>query len=650
MSLEVIITSGGTIEPIDDVRCIANFSQGTTSALIAEEFLRKGAIVHYVHSKRAERPYRTRMKVDASQPIDAEFARVRKEYDEYQSHAPRLHEYAFNTFDEYYALVHRLTTQTKADAIVLAAAVSDYGIQRAPGKIGSDKDELTLHLSKNPKIISLVKQWNKGIFQVGFKLLSNVTFEQLVDTAYKHGITNHSDLTVANAMSDDMKQRTIVLITPEKGLTPVKCADLAPTLVEKVQQRVSHQHYRTVLHSEPRHPALQSLEFRNAVQRLYNYNLFEPYFENAASQFGFVAMRMPEGFLITARGSDKKHLPAEDITYVRRTDFAKRAIDVVSSGKKASLNANIAAQVFAERPDINLVVHAHVFPGVTNVGGTDYAPGTDEDRQEAWKYLRNERIVELPNHGIVAVGSTVEDIVASLSVDPAYTTFAHYYDAIYHRFSATDLIDLVVKTTLPEESVLDLAAGTGNVSASLKDRGYRNVCIADKSKAMLGVARQKLPEVQQFVADMASLDLGTAFDAIVVRQAINYLMDYDGLVRGLASIRMNLRPGGRLIFNAPNAVDSTPKEYTYDSHGYHVTVSEMNLVEGKMLTHTQRCTLRKLDNSELIKLYDINKFGIFTEEDFSAALRDAGYSAATFYGKGLGGVANSKSLYCAAQK
>ncbi|HLC97161.1 MAG TPA: phosphopantothenoylcysteine decarboxylase [Candidatus Nanoarchaeia archaeon] len=52
--LEVIVTSGGTISKVDDVRHIGNFSRGTTGALIAEEFLKAGATVHYVYGRDAK--------------------------------------------------------------------------------------------------------------------------------------------------------------------------------------------------------------------------------------------------------------------------------------------------------------------------------------------------------------------------------------------------------------------------------------------------------------------------------------------------------------------------------------------------------------------------------------------------------------------
>ena len=42
-------------------------------------------------------------------------------------------------------------------------------------KISSKEDVQVLFLKKNPKIISLVKEWNPSIHLIGFKLLVDVT-------------------------------------------------------------------------------------------------------------------------------------------------------------------------------------------------------------------------------------------------------------------------------------------------------------------------------------------------------------------------------------------------------------------------------------------------------------------------------------------
>ncbi|MHA1690101.1 MAG: phosphopantothenoylcysteine decarboxylase domain-containing protein [Candidatus Heimdallarchaeaceae archaeon] len=659
--IEVIITSGGTISKLDDVRHIGNFSRGTTGSLIAEEFLKSGATVHYIHGREAKRPFRSSLVVDPTKPKDEEMERAARAYDEFSQYAANLHEYQIETFEEYFKTVKRLLTEGSPDVIVLAAAVGDYGGSGQEGKISSDEEFLRLELQRNPKVISLVKQWNPKVFQVGFKLLSRSSLDNLIEVAYQNGIKTHSNLTVANTLIDgDFKRRVAVFITPEKGLIPVSLSELAPRLVEVIHQRVSKSHYRTEVNTASNYATELSDEiaiFQYHTRRLWGLNLFEPYFEGSDKQFGFVATRVPSGgFLITSRGSNKRDIPLEDIVYVPEVDFESRTVYVNSSGKKASLNANVAAKIFQERPDINVILHAHVFPGVDNQTSTDYSPGTQEDVDEVLSYLRNEeRIVELVNHGIISVGKDLDDVVATLDVEPAYMNFPELYDAIYHRFQqSTEFVDLVGRIVGHDETVLDLAAGTGDVSKALQERGYKNISLADKSDGMLRVARRKLGYVPTHVTSMRSMDLGQTYDAIVIRQAINYLMDYDSLVDGLRRMHEHLNEGGRLIFNAPNFNGNAEygnRFFEYEHEDYNVKVREMNVVDGRVITHSQHCVLMKKDGSEIKKVYDLNRFGLFTAEEFTRALQEVGFQDIKLLGKGMANyVPESKTLYCVAIK
>lgn len=660
--LEVIVTSGGTISKIDDVRHIGNFSGGTTGALIAEEFLRSGATVHYVYGKGAKRPFKSSLVVDHLKSIDGEIERIRQAHKEYNEHAFRLHEYGIETFEEYYDTVKGLLTEKSADAIVLAAAVSDYGARTQSGKISSDLDTMQLELIRNPKVISSVKQWDPRVYQVGFKLLTDVSIDELIDVAYKNGIKTHSNLTVANTvLGGDFKQRATVMITPEKGLMPVSLRDLAPRLVEVVNQRVSKQHYRTEVTRDADYVsdmATEIAQFREDVQRLWQLNLFEPYFENSNMQFGFLASRVPQGgFLITSRGSDKRNMPVDDVVYVPEVDFDSRIVYVTSTGKKASLNANVAAKLFDEHSDVNVILHSHVFPGVENKTKVDYSPGTQEDVDEVANHLRGgHRIVELANHGIIALGKGLEDAIAELDIEPAYNNFPEFYDAIYARFQgSTEFVDLVSRVVNQDESILDLAAGTGEVTSQLLERGYKSIAMADRSAGMMDVADEKVGvDIPTFQTTMEQVDVDVdgAYDAIVVRQAINYLMSYDGLVAGFKAMRQTLNDGGRLVFNAPNYHGQSKygkRDLEYDHEDFHVKVKEMNAVDGHIITHTQHCVLTRHDGSDIKKIYDMNRFGLFTADEFTRALHEAGFEDVKLLGKGLKDYTpDSRTLYCVA--
>lgn len=235
MALEVLITSGGTVAKIDDVRHLGNFSSGTTGSYIAEEFLKNNVLVHYVYGKNAKRPFRENLKMNPKKPKEQELERLAKAYDEFNQYAVNLQEYPIVTFEEYYDKVKEILTGKNINVAILAAAVGDYGYSAQNGKMSSDEDKLVLEFKKNPKIISLIKQWKPEVYQVGFKLLSRVSEQELIETAYKHGEKNYSDLTVANSLENgSFAKRKIFFITPEKIVTRVSERQLAEKLVEYV--------------------------------------------------------------------------------------------------------------------------------------------------------------------------------------------------------------------------------------------------------------------------------------------------------------------------------------------------------------------------------------------------------------------------------
>jgi len=247
-----------------------------------------------------------------------------------------------------------------------------------------------------------------------------------------------------------------------------------------------------------------------------------------------------------------------------------------------------------------------------------------------------------------------------LNIVPVWKPLPQIYDlgrgGCHHRFqSSTEFVDLVGRTVGQNEAVLDLAAGTGDVSRELQKRGYQNISLADRSEGMLRIAKRKLGEnVSTYVTSMRNMNLGKSYDAIIVRQAINYLMDYEGLVDGFRAMHVHLNEGGRLVFNAPNFNEGSEykeRSLEYEHGDYYVKVRELNLNEGRMIIHTQHCVLTKKDGSEIKKVYDLNRFGVFTKDEFGHALREAGFESVQFLGKGLRDcVQGSKTLYCVAKK
>jgi 2-polyprenyl-3-methyl-5-hydroxy-6-metoxy-1,4-benzoquinol methylase len=105
----------------------------------------------------------------------------------------------------------------------------------------------------------------------------------------------------------------------------------------------------------------------------------------------------------------------------------------------------------------------------------------------------------------------------------------------------------------PGMRVAELACGSGWLSR-LAARCGPDVVGYDISPAMVEIAREQaaaegIENVEFEVGDMEELDLGGAFDAVIVYDGLHHSARPDLVVR---SARRALRPGGRLLLSEPN--------------------------------------------------------------------------------------------------
>lgn len=234
--MKILITAGGTKEPIDDVRYIANHSTGKLGSIIAQTFAEVSTNnVTYIHGYGAIVP----------------------------SH-PNIHSIEiFSTEDLKQALQNELTTQS-FDAVIHSMAVSDYtmanafsqqdlleqlesaifkdntsatlnknefskiltselaivGENQSEKKLSSSSEHLMLRLKKTPKIIQLIKEAQPDTLLVGFKLLVDVTEDHLIAVASALMEKNKCDYVLANDLTsiNGDKHRGL-LIGRDKHLT-----------------------------------------------------------------------------------------------------------------------------------------------------------------------------------------------------------------------------------------------------------------------------------------------------------------------------------------------------------------------------------------------------------------------------------------------
>jgi phosphopantothenoylcysteine decarboxylase/phosphopantothenate--cysteine ligase len=157
----IVVTAGGTQEPVDPVRCLTNRSSGKMGYAVAEAARDRGASVTLVSAPTA-----------LPKP-------------------PGITNVDINTAEEMLKAVQQAVKG--ADALIMAAAVADFRPARASSKKikRQDLSDLTLELEKTPDILAQVKG---DFIRVGFAAESNNIIANAKDKIARKSL----DLIVAN--------------------------------------------------------------------------------------------------------------------------------------------------------------------------------------------------------------------------------------------------------------------------------------------------------------------------------------------------------------------------------------------------------------------------------------------------------------------
>lgn len=214
----ILITSGGTTVPIDAVRNISNSSTGRFGASIAAAALRAGMNVTYLAAQHAESPFTTHVDFQTEADFNALTEKIKSKHDFYLQHHAHYAEHRFQTYDDYAIQLEKLVLEQKPRIIILAAAVSDYLVANHVDKKIDSSQALQIQLKSAPKLIQKIKQWLPETFLVGFKLLVNVTDEELIFAARSSIQKNHLDLCAANDLMS-LKRQVHEIILVKKDLS-----------------------------------------------------------------------------------------------------------------------------------------------------------------------------------------------------------------------------------------------------------------------------------------------------------------------------------------------------------------------------------------------------------------------------------------------
>ncbi len=210
---KVIVTAGATSEPIDPVRVITNRSSGKMGVAIAEQAYLRGADVILIKGAHA---------VDIRYPLDERKIITAKD----------LHDSIID------ALKH-------ADIVIHAAAVSDFTVNSAAGKIRST-DPLHLELLPTTKILENIKKWKKKVFLVGFKAEHGLSQKEIVERAHELLRSANADLIVANDVGKqgrgfDVDTNEVFIVDGKKRVKHIALADkriVADRILDAVVKRL----------------------------------------------------------------------------------------------------------------------------------------------------------------------------------------------------------------------------------------------------------------------------------------------------------------------------------------------------------------------------------------------------------------------------
>lgn len=191
--MKILITGGGCREYIDSVRVVTNSSTGRTSAVLADELTRKGNEITLITAENAIKPQDSSIK-----------------------------QIFFQTGEELAAAIKAELTSSRYDAVIHAAAVSDFvpdtiTINGKTVRAGKNApklhsgDEMIVSFRASPKIADNLHGWaklggNANAKVVCFKLTNNADESEKTRAVTKLFGHSGADFVVYNDLSEITKE------------------------------------------------------------------------------------------------------------------------------------------------------------------------------------------------------------------------------------------------------------------------------------------------------------------------------------------------------------------------------------------------------------------------------------------------------------
>ncbi len=233
----MLLLLGGTSEKIDDVRTITNMSTGKLGATICNTLLadipKQIKKIYYLCSSTSVQPQlNEKIKTiviegtfDLKEKVENLLNNTKVDF--------FIHSMAVSDYTtDYVSNVGRLSdelsnklwsvkdTITKEELINLIHKVIECPEEKisTDKKISSTESDIIIKLKQTPKVISIIKEIQPKLILIGFKLLSDVTEDELIKVSTNLMKKNNCDYVVANDLSYIKKGTHNVIILNKDGI------------------------------------------------------------------------------------------------------------------------------------------------------------------------------------------------------------------------------------------------------------------------------------------------------------------------------------------------------------------------------------------------------------------------------------------------
>ena len=230
-NMKVLITAGGTTEPIDRVRSISNTSTGKLGSLIAEAFDQETVVkqIYYICGKNSFLPKSTKSNVSYIDTVASLEETVKRilttESIDVIIHCMAVSDYRVSAVTSLSTFAENLKfeanelpkdDQKLSEALQLALVQASEASPYHNGKIPSNIDHLLLCMERTPKIISLFQKLAPEALLVGFKLLDHASKDELLAAAFQVLQDNQCCYVLANDLRDITTEQHIGYLLDQK--------------------------------------------------------------------------------------------------------------------------------------------------------------------------------------------------------------------------------------------------------------------------------------------------------------------------------------------------------------------------------------------------------------------------------------------------